>query len=232
MTKEEAENDMTESPNASGFDRGAAVSRSMLGWGVVAGPFYLVFGLILAFARPGFDLTRDALSLLLIGDLGWLQWLNLVLSGLMTIVAAIGLWRTPKWARTAAALVGVYGLCLVLSAIFPPDATEAFPPGTGDGDFTATGILHLVFGGIGFVCMGTAAIIAGTWLKRRHSPRAVWSRIAGVVIIVAFVAGGALSQLPGGVGLIWITVLLTWIWLALISIAAYRAIPHPVIARR
>jgi hypothetical protein len=45
-----------------GFDRRAAVTRSLLGWGVVAGPFYLVFGLILALTRPGFDVGHDALS--------------------------------------------------------------------------------------------------------------------------------------------------------------------------
>src|SRR4051812_41639333 len=99
-----------------GFDRAAAVTRSMLGWGVVAGPFYVIFGLILALTRPGFDLGRDALSILLLGDAGWLQGLNLVLSGLMTLVAAIGLWRTPEWSRVAAVLVGVYGAGLVLSA--------------------------------------------------------------------------------------------------------------------
>lgn len=223
---------MTESTPTSGFDRGAAVTRSMLGWGVVAGPFYLIFGIILALIRPGFDLTRDALSLLLIGDLGWLQWLNLVLSGLMTLVAAVGLLRTPDWSRTAGALVGVYGLCLVLSALFPPDATESFPPGAGGGEFTTSGLLHLLFGGLGFVSIGIAAIIAGSWISRRHTRGAVWSRIAGVVIVVAFIAGGALSAMPGGVGLLWITVLVTWAWLAGISIAAYRAIPDPVIARR
>jgi len=224
--------EMTESEATSGFDRRAAVTRSMLGWGVVAGPFYLIFGLVLALSRPGFDLTRDALSLLLIGDLGWLQWLNLVLSGLMTIVAVIGLLRTPEWSRATAALVGVYGLCLVLSAIFPPDATESFPPGAEGGEFTTPGLLHFVFGGLGFVSVGVAAILAGSWLSRRSARGASWSRVAGVVIIVAFIAGGALSALPGGVGLIWITVLATWAWLAMISIAAYRAIPHPVIARR
>lgn len=223
---------MTGPETESGFDRGAAVTRSMLGWGVVAGPFYLVFGLILALTRPGFDLSRDALSLLLIGDAGWLQWLNLVLAGLMTIVAAIGLLRTPEWSRTAAVLVGVYGACLVLSAIVPPDATESFPAGAGGGEFTTPGLLHLVFGGLGFLSMGAAAIIAGSWLARRSGRGAVWSRIAGVAVIVAFLAGGALSALPGGVALIWITVLVTWAWLAMVSIAAYRAIPHPVIAQR
>jgi hypothetical protein len=33
---------------AEGFDMGAAVTRSLLGYGVVAGAFYLVVGLVLA----------------------------------------------------------------------------------------------------------------------------------------------------------------------------------------
>ena len=43
------------------LDTGAAVTRSLLGWGVVAGPFYVVVGLVLALTRPGFDLSTHAL---------------------------------------------------------------------------------------------------------------------------------------------------------------------------
>ncbi len=216
------------------FDMGAAVTRSMLGWGVVAGPFYVVIGLVLALTRPGFVLSRDALSLLLIGDLGWLQGGNLILSGLMSLVAAIGLTRSPEWSRVAGGLVGVYGVCLVLSAIFPPDPTVAFPPGSpGGGVFTTSGILHFVFGAVAFVSLGTAAIIAGSWTGRWGYPRAaVWSRVAGIVMIVAFVAGGALSSGPAGVALLWLTVVIGWAWLASISVIVYRTLPHPVLARR
>ncbi|WP_433507282.1 DUF998 domain-containing protein [Pseudonocardia halophobica] len=62
----------------------AATTRSLLGWGVVAGPFYLVVGLAQALTRAGFDLTRHPLTALLLGDLGWLQLLNFLLTGLMT----------------------------------------------------------------------------------------------------------------------------------------------------
>ncbi len=209
-----------------GFDRAAAVTRSMLGWGVVAGPFYLVFGLILALTRPGFDLGRDALSLLLLGDAGWLQALNLVLAGLMTVVAAVGLWRTPGWSRTAAVLVGAYGLGLVLSAFAAPDRP-------GSGTATVGGILHLAFGGIGFVALGVAAIVASGWFRRRRSRSgAAWSLVAGILVIVAFVAGGALSAGPAGVALLWVAVVAGWAWLAFTCVAAYRAVPHPVLANR
>jgi hypothetical protein len=208
-----------------GFDRSAAITRSMLGWGVVAGPFYLVFGLVLALTRPGFDFGRDALSILLIGDIGWLQALNLVLSGLMTVVAAIGLWRTPDWPRTAAVLVGIYGLGVLLSAFAVPDRP-------GAGTVSLAGILHLAFGGVGFIALGVAAIVAASWFRRRGSAGATWSLVAGILVIVAFAAGGALSMSPGGVLLLWVAVVVGWAWLALTSVAAYRAVPHPVLAQR
>ena len=53
-----------ERTNGSRFDRGAAVTRSLLGYGVLAGPFYLAVGLMQAFVRDGFDFARHPLSLL------------------------------------------------------------------------------------------------------------------------------------------------------------------------
>lgn len=208
-----------------GLDTAAAVTRSMLGWGVVAGPFYLAFGLALALTRPGFDLGRDALSILLISELGWLQGVNLVLSGLMTIVAAVGLARTPGWSRLPAALVGVYGLGLVLSAFAAPDR-----PGSGIG--TVAGILHLAFGGIGFLAIGVAAIVAASWFRRRGGAGRAWSLAAGILVIAAVVAGGALSAGPAGVALLWLAVVTGWAWLAVACVVAYRAVPHPLYSRR
>lgn len=212
------------------LDTTAAVTRSMLGWGVVAGPFYLAFGMVLALTRPGFDLGRDALSILLLGDLGWLQATNLVLSGLMVIVAAVGLSRTPGFSRAAAVLVGVYGLGLLASAFAAPDRP-------GSGSASVSGLLHLAFGAVGFLALGVAAIVASSWFRRRTGvPRpgvgATWSLVAGIVVIVAFAAGGALSSGPVGVLLLWLAVVAGWAWLAATSVAAYRAVPHPLLSRR
>ncbi|WP_374947100.1 DUF998 domain-containing protein [Agreia sp.] len=210
---------------ATGFDSAAAVTRSMLGWGVVAGPFYLVFGLVLALTREGFDLSHDALSILLLGETGWIQGLNLVLSGLMTLVAAAGLWRTPAWPKAAAVLVGIYGAALIASAFAAPDR-----PGAGTASLP--GILHLAFGAIGFLCLGAAAIVAARWFRHRGSSGAIWSPTAGILIVVAFVAGGALSQTGWGVALLWIAVVAGWAWLAVTCVAAYRVVPHPLLSRR
>jgi len=45
-------------------------TRALLICGLIAGPFYIVVGLIQAFTRPGFDITRHDPSLLANGDLG------------------------------------------------------------------------------------------------------------------------------------------------------------------
>ena len=72
---------MAETSDTAGFDRHAAVTRSLLGYGVLAGVFYLVVGLILALTRDGFDVTRYPLSLLMLGEDGWMQRANLMVTG-------------------------------------------------------------------------------------------------------------------------------------------------------
>ena len=79
--------------NVSEVGRGAAVTRSLLGCGVLAGPFYLAVSLIQALLRDGFDLARHPLSLLANGPGGWVQTANFVLTGLMVLAAAVGFGR-------------------------------------------------------------------------------------------------------------------------------------------
>ena len=85
------------------------MTRSLLGYGVIAGPLYVVVSLAQALTRDGFDLTRHAWSLLANGSLGWIQIANFVVVGAMTIAFAVGLRRALPAQRWAPRLVGVYG---------------------------------------------------------------------------------------------------------------------------
>lgn len=212
------------------FDTAAAVTRSMLGWGVVAGPFYLLVGLVLAFTREGFDFARHPLSVLMLGDGGWMQIANLALSGVMVLVAGVGLVRAG--ARGTGIGVGVYGAAMVASAIFPPDPMPGFPPGQdGATTMSLSGVLHFAFGGIGFIAFGVAALLLGGWLAR-HGERghAAWSRAAGIVVLAGFVGGAALG--PAGMSGLWLAVVVGFAWLLLASLRLYREVPHPDLARR
>src|SRR6266702_7879279 len=109
------------------------LTRALLICGLIAGPFYIVVGLIQALTRPGFDLLRHDLSLLANGDLGWIQVTNLVLTGLLVGAFAIGMRRalSAGLGRTwGPILLGVYGLGLIGAGFFTADPAFGFPPGT------------------------------------------------------------------------------------------------------
>ena len=198
-------------------DPATRVTRSLLGYGAIAGPFYVVVSLAQALTRPGFDLTRHEWSLLATGPSGWIQTANLVVSGLMVVAGAIGIRRTGlKWG--AILLVG-YGIGLVGAGFFTADPADGFPIGTPAGRATSVswhGMLHLVMGGIGFLCLISACFV----LARTVLP---WfSRITGVVFFASFagIASGA-----GNVAFnlaFTAAVVLASAWLSVVSLRLYR----------
>src|SRR5712692_11746554 len=107
------------------------LTRALLACGVVAGPFYIVVGVLQLFIRPGFDITRHMLSLLANGDLGWIQITNFEVSGLLTIVGAIGirqLLRGGSGGMWGPWLLALYGLGLMAAGIFGAGPALGFPP--------------------------------------------------------------------------------------------------------
>jgi len=78
--------------------------------------------------RPGFDIRRHAVSQLSLGDLGWVQITNFILSGLLVIACAVGMRRALHEGRAGTwgpLLVGAYGLGLVAAGVFVADAPTA-----------------------------------------------------------------------------------------------------------
>lgn len=216
--------------HAEGFDGAAAVTRSLLGYGVLAGVFYLTVGVALALTREGFVLSQHALSLLTLGDQGWMQRANFVVTGAMTAAVAGGYSRAlapSSAARKVGTLLGVYAAALIASAIFLPDPMGGFPPGATDSASTS-GILHLVAGAIGFVALTATALIIARWFVARGAHQSAWWSYAAAAIIVAgFLAGGALATSSAGVAALWLAVLTGWVWLGAASIAVYKTVPHP-----
>lgn len=214
-----------------GFNRGAAVTRSLLGYGVLVGPFYLAVGLIQAFVRDGYDFSRHALSHLANGPGGWVQTANFALSGLMVIAAAVGFARVLRESRAASWILGLYGVSLLAAALFPADPVDGFPPGTPEGPPTTistTGLLHFAAGGIGFLALAVSCFVVGRAMWRRHEPvMARLSLLAGLAVVVGFFGPMMLPMGNIGIAAIWFAVVVGWAWLAVTSVHLYRASPHP-----
>lgn len=227
---------MSEGPGRETFDRAAAVTRSLLGYGVVAGTFYLVVGVVLALTRDGFDLSRHPLSLLMLGEHGWMQAANLIVTGLMVLAAAYGFIRAMRGSRgagRAGTFLGIYGVGVIASGVFAPDPMAGFPPGAAGTEGSLSGVLHFAFGAVAFLSLGVAAIALGGWHARRGDRRrALYSRVAGAVVLIGFLAGGAVATQTAGVVTLWVAVVAGFVWLAAASIDLYKAVPHPDVDRR
>jgi hypothetical membrane protein len=201
------------------------VTRSLLGWGILAGPFYVGASLIEAAIRPGFDIFRHSWSLMENGPFGWIHSAVLVVTGLMVIAAAIGINRALH-VRTAGALMGVFGLGQLGAGLFIADPSDGFPVGTpaGPGEFTWHGMLHLAFGGIGFLAFTACTIVLGVrFIKRGERAWGTFSIVSGLLFIAAFVGIAAGGAGPTVITFV-IAIILAFTWLTLTSLRLYRRV--------
>ena len=200
-------------------------ARTLLLWGALAGPLYVILGFGQAFARQGFDLRRHALSLLSNGDLGWIQIATFLTSGALSIALAVGIRRTLRGRPAGtwgAWLVGVWGACLIAAGIFVADPALGFPPGTPDGPPAAWSwhsTLHFVSAAIGFLALIAACFVFVRAFARHGERRwAAFSALTGAAFLASFAAlasGGGNEALSLAFAA---AVVLVWAWLTLLAL--------------
>lgn len=203
------------------------ITKSLLGYGVITGPFYVTVSLTEALTRDGFDPTRHAWSLLSNGGLGWIHIANLILSGLMVIAGAVGLRRALTPGRASAwapRLLAVYGLGMVAAGCFRADPAAGFPAGT-PADANAMswhGMLHFTSGGVGFTCLIVASfVLASRFAADGHRGKAAFSRATGILFATGFLAmsasgGAAWTNLAFTAAIVLVSA-----WISVVSIHFY-----------
>jgi hypothetical protein len=164
----------------------ASPARSLLTYGAVAGPLWATISLAQAALRPDYDITRAPLSALSNGSLGWLQVLNFIVAGVLTILGAVGLRQvlTSKWAPR---LIAVSGLGQIAAGIFVMDVGPSL---------TWHGYGHMAAGTVSFATLIAACYVLGRHFSRSaNHPYALVSRIAGTALLA-----GDLWAMSGGTG--------------------------------
>jgi hypothetical protein len=206
------------------------IIKSLLGYGVIAGPIYVLVVTLQAITKKGFDPARHDASLLANGGLGWIQIANFVLTGAMTIAAGVGMGRalgTGRAATYSAGLIAGYGVGLVGAGIFRADPALGFPPGTppGRGPVSWHAIAHVASAGLGFGCLIAACFVVAAWFSRAGRRGWAWySRLTGTLFAAGFAAIASGSDSPVVVVLFSVAVVIAWAWLTAISVALYRSV--------
>lgn len=195
------------------------MDRLLLHSGIAAALLFFIVPTILVFTRRGFDLERHAISMLSLGEGGWMMKAVFIVSGLLVMASAWGLHQ--ELARglggiVAPLLVGGYGVGLVLAGIYDAPEGHGFPPGIPEDlppVMTAAAKLHslafmIAFGSLILSCFVFA-------LHFWQMERLFWA-------VASLIAGGALPLLIGlgismtiapGIAFYW-AAMLGWLWLA------------------
>jgi hypothetical protein len=205
------------------------VTKSLLGYGVLAGTVFEVSVLVQGLTRHGFRIAHDDASLLANGPLGWIQVATFLVAGAMTVAFALGAQRAlaggarGKWGPR---LIGLYGAGLMAAGLLRADPADGFGPGAPAGKAAHVswhGDGHLIAASVGFIALVAACfVIARYFSRQRRRGMAIYSRITGAVFLAAFAAlttgsGSSAIVLP-----FYMAVLAAFAWLAVVAVSLYR----------
>ncbi|WP_371405002.1 DUF998 domain-containing protein [Kribbella sp. NBC_00662] len=167
----------------------------LLACGLVAGPlFVVVFLLEGAFKGSGYDVFRHPVSSLALGAGGWVQVVNFLVAGVLTVTFAVGVWRSGY--RAGAVLIGVWGIGLLGAGVFTTDPVSGFPLGTpATSDYTTSGALHDGFSLPAFLALFVAQLVLSRGNGRKWLTYSLLSATAYLVCF--FLASAGFNQTAG-----------------------------------
>jgi hypothetical protein len=220
--------------------------RALLACGVIGPPLFVAVFLVASVVHPpGYDPLRHTVSAFVLGELGWVQSANFLVTGGLLLAFAFGLrpalrrYGGGRWAPVLVGLlaVGLIGADPVGAGVA---ANAPYPPGTPMvADRTLHGVLHDLFGTPVFLGLPVACCVVA--YRFAAAGRKGWARYS-VVTAVAFLAGFVLTSMalaqppvlipPVGGLLQRLTIVIGWTWLAALALHLLRQAPRAARAAR
>ena len=202
-------------------------TRLLLACGAIGSLLNIVVILILGATRPGYNAWLIPDSNLELGEGGWIQITNYLVTGALMLGFAIGLRRVLRTGRGfiwGPILLGLYGLTFIGAGIFVSDPVLGYPLGASSTP-TVHGILHDLFGQLQFISLSVVCFV----LARRDTAdpaRRGWawySFATGLLVAASDVFFFLAFELGGPAGLIErIGIIGGGTWIALLAIRFLR----------
>src|SRR5688500_19005496 len=209
-------------------------TRLLLICGALAGPFFTIVWFVQGLTRANYDPMRYAISSLSVGEFGWIQIANFLITGTLILAFSVELRRElrgPSGSVWGPLLIGLIGIGLIGSGIFVTDPLNGYPPGTPllPTERTVHGILHDLFGVPVFLGLPIACFVfAGYFARRGERHWASYSRLSGIGMLAVFIVArlgfrllptypdlaanfGLLQRITVTIGFTWLTLLAVYI---------------------
>ena len=190
--------------------------------GALAGPLFTIAWLVETFLHTDYNSMRHAISSLSHGEFGWMQNVNFILTGILTLALAFGVWRVlraremPGWGSI---LLIVVAIGFIGSGFFPTDPLNGYPPGTPILVIPPTprGALHLFFAALIFGLPAAGFVLAQYVVGQAERNWSLYSRVTAItfillysITIAAFLQVDGLPNFAGLLQRISLVIILTW----------------------
>lgn len=200
-------------------------TRGLLACGIVAGPLYVMLTMVQALTRDGFDLRQHRFSWLTAGELGWIHQSNMMMVGALTLLFAVGVYRTLRKGRGAVWgpwLLGLCGVAYIAGGLLTADPVVGFPSGTTAEMVRATwqGVAQNASRGASTLLLIAASLLIATWFAAAGSRGWAWFYAAAIPIVFAPLTsvGLAIGGNPSAVAFL----MTPWIWITTLAAHLYR----------
>jgi hypothetical protein len=206
-------------------------TRALLACGAVAGPAFIIAFLVQGAFRPDYHPLRHSISSLAVGSpYGWIQSVNFIVGGLLTLAFAAGVRRALRPGpgdRLAAILIALWGIGLLGAGIFTTGPEAGYPPGTPVRvtETSIHAILHNWSAGLGFPALFVACLVfTRRFAARRERGWALYCAASAAVFITFTVLHNYTTGRETGFGVGFsglfqrIAVICGWCWLTALAL--------------
>jgi hypothetical protein len=203
-----------------------ARARRLVHAGSLAAPLLVTTWFLQALTRDGYDASRHPMSLLALGEDGFIQIANFVVTGLLVLLLGQSfrlLYTTGVGLTWVARLVQLTGAGLIAAGVFTADAGAGFPAGAPEGmpDYSVHGVLHEVSFGVVMLAWSATLVVLHRRFRREDN---LPLQLATVVVFLTVLA---LSTFPHAASFPVRTVLASGLQLAFLAAIAQAACRKP-----
>ena len=201
-------------------------TRLLLICGALASPFFTIIWFLTGLTRDNYDPMRHPISALALGESGWTQVTNFIITGVLTLTLAYGLQMAlpsrdeSKWGLILFYMVAIGFLG---DGPFVTDPLNGYPPGTSvlPVSLTLSGSIHLLFASFIFGLPTACLVLAQLFAAQGEQNWAIYSRVTAIAFIIIYFIGmagflqveglvnyaGLFQRISLTIGLAWMTLL-------------------------
>jgi hypothetical protein len=174
-------------------------------------------------------------SSLVLGPFAWIQTATFLITGILIVLFAFGLFNTSKSeykgvSKWAPILIAICGIGLIGAGCFATDPMNGYPEGTPlvNENPSLNSIIHQLFSSFLFFGIPIASFIFGNYFANKKELKwLIYSFLSGIIFLIAFLITSMGFSQVGGLqyyaGLLQrFTLTVGFAWLALLSIYFFK----------